>query len=178
MGSPLTLLDGGDPLDATLTPQGAGPGATAAVTMLIDNPHVGSRRFRVQMDVPTGGTNPRFTCTASGGAACPIVAASGNLDQSGDMPSEGSLSYRFEFDLPVDAIVGQDVSIDGALTTLADALAGDRTTPLSAALPVFQAAVPINGAELIPFWDGSGRCIAILLIAGLAFLAVQRNARG
>jgi len=70
----------------TITAANAGPSSAPGATLTVSH-------------LPAL-TSPSWTCTASGGAACPADSGSGGLNQSIDLPSGGSLTYTLTADIP------------------------------------------------------------------------------
>lgn len=172
-GQSLTLRDDGAALVSSMTPVGGSvaPGGTARFALRLANETSGSRRFRLLVPTPAGVTNPQFTCQASASASCPNASGTGPLDETGELPAGGVLSYEYSVTVSTSESAISPLQVDATATTLADALAPDRSSALSAQLPIIAVATQ---PTTIPSLGVFGLIFTLLLIGWFGVARISR----
>lgn len=149
------VQDRGQPVDASL--RGVQGGDRVAFELLLTNTAPTERTFRATLPTPAGAANPRFTCSAAGGASCPGISGSGPFEESGPLAAGGALTYTILFDRAAARGTAGVIEAMATVETAAHALADTQLQVLVAGElpPALQ--VPLDAPWMLV-------CMALLLM--------------
>lgn len=154
-----TVLDRGQPVEATLN--GVRGGDPVGFELLLTNTAPTERGFRATLPLPSGASNPRFTCQAAGDAVCPNASGSGPFDEAGPIAAGGALTYIILFDRTAPRGATETIQAEATVATEAHALSESRSRVVSAGEAPAPLSVPADSPWMLALLAG-----LLLMIAG------------